>query len=126
MGEKKKYSIVFVTLFAFLFFFGAGISYAIPMEWNIKSLLHNLSGIPICNNCMVALNEFSNSSDSNNDETLNSYSDLINNLNPTESYEVIPPIDGGSEAPPVPEPATIILMGGGLVSMLLRKMKRGG
>jgi hypothetical protein len=126
MGEKKKYFIVFVTLFAFLLFVGVGISSAIPIKWNTRKLLKRFSRIPAYNNTKIAMNELSNSSDLNSNETVSDYSDLVYDLNPNGSYDLIPPGDGGSGTPLVPEPATIILMGGGLISMLLRKKKRGG
>jgi len=129
MDEKKKHFLLSVSLFSFLFFMAVGISTAVPIKSNNEivperfiSLLFKFPAY----NSVTAISDFSNFPESNSNETTDVGLDLASDLGSNSGYYPESASDGPDETHPVPEPATIILLGSGLIGMLFRKMKRNG
>lgn len=127
MDEKKKYFLLSISLFSFLFFVAVGISSAFPIKWSTRKTAERfISLLPEFQvyNAVTTMSEFSNFPESNSNETTDVRLNLESNSGSDGIYYPESTSDGPDETHPVPEPATIILLGSGLIGMLLRKTKR--
>jgi hypothetical protein len=129
MYEKKNNFLLSVSLFSFLFFIAVGISSAVPIKSNSEKVPEGFISLfpefPAYNS-ITAISDFSNFPESNSNETTDVGLNLASDLGSNSGYYPESASDGADETHPVPEPATIILLGSGLIGMLFRKMKRNG